>query len=218
MSNRHGPLEEFNALRQELDNTRQFVFERPLFIVTASAAAIALVDKPFFAGLPPVAVGLLLANLWFTVDRMQSLSRIAAYIEIELEPGSEEKDYGKWVGWETCLRAFRSWIVENKENLDGIIAAESAKLDHFPVAAGYYPTILWMHVVASAVALLISLAYAVANHGAVEILAFFLTLALVLWLGDFGWRNRPEITGRCIGETRIIWEKVFQKMQDEGIK
>jgi hypothetical protein len=54
MSCKYGPSEEFNSLRQELENTRQFVFERPLIIITASVAAIAIMDKPFFAGLPPI--------------------------------------------------------------------------------------------------------------------------------------------------------------------
>jgi len=45
------------------------------------------------------------ADLWFTVNRLQSAARIASYISLFLEPEGKLN----WIGWENSLRAHRIW-------------------------------------------------------------------------------------------------------------
>ena len=105
MCDEYNPSDEFKALRDELLQGQKYVFERPLLIITVSIAILNFIEEPYVTLLPPIVIGLLTFNLWFTVNRMRSLARIAAYIQLEIE----EKAYRPWLGWETCLRYYRKW-------------------------------------------------------------------------------------------------------------
>jgi len=85
--------QEYSFLREELDMNRRFVFERPLLIVGAAlAAAVPLADKRAFFLLPLPFLAVLLFNLWFTINRLQSSARIIGYIQLVHEG---EKN---WIG------------------------------------------------------------------------------------------------------------------------
>ncbi|NQU39690.1 MAG: hypothetical protein HQ523_07035 [Lentisphaerae bacterium] len=68
MSTEYSPAAEYNSLRSELLQGKRYVFERRLLIVTLSLAGLNLIDKAYVAYLPPMAIGLLMFNLWFTVS------------------------------------------------------------------------------------------------------------------------------------------------------
>lgn len=71
-------VEEYGTLRNELLQNKQYVFERPLLIITAAGvAAIQLSDEPSVLLLPVLLIILLLINLWFTVNRLKSIAQTA---------------------------------------------------------------------------------------------------------------------------------------------
>jgi hypothetical protein len=97
-------IEEYGILRNELLQNKQYVFERPLLIITAAGvAAVQLSDAPSVLLLPVLLIVLLLINLWFTVNRLKSIARIAAYIAVVLESAPKA-----WIGWEGALRKHRN--------------------------------------------------------------------------------------------------------------
>ena len=209
MCDYHGPSDEYKALRQELEHTTRFVFERPLLIISASLGALILVDKPFVAWLLPIAASLLVANLWFTADRMRSLSRIVAYIQVQLE----EKTY-KWEGWEVSLRRFRRWVSQNGEGIK-----DTAKLvsgdKPIPRAAGYYPTIYLMHLVAIGVTIGVATYLAINNGGWDDLSAAYLCSVPLLLCLYVAARYNPRKMANCIEETRAIWIKVLEEWKAE---
>jgi len=98
-------LEEYKFLRQEHEQNRRFVFERPLAIVAATlAVAFSQSDKVQLGFFPVVFLTVLAFNLWFTKNRMESSARIVAYIQLVLEPTATLR----WIGWESSLRAYRN--------------------------------------------------------------------------------------------------------------
>jgi hypothetical protein len=94
--------QEYATLRGELLEAKRFVFERPLAIAALAAAGLHVSEASIQLALP-LAVALLTLFDWFTVNRLQSASRIAAYIQLVLEPSS----ICQWHGWETSLREYR---------------------------------------------------------------------------------------------------------------
>ncbi len=91
-SNCVGPVQEYQTLRQELLESRKYVFERPLLILTAGAAGLNTLKSEYLP-LLPVGLGILiLFNLWFTINRLLSAARITSYIQLELE----ERCHGPW--------------------------------------------------------------------------------------------------------------------------
>jgi len=93
---------EYNTLREELLQAKKYIFERPVLIVALCIGATSLVAAPYVGLLPLVLAFATLYNFRFTSNRLMSVARIVAYIQLELE----ERAIGKWVGWETCLRYY----------------------------------------------------------------------------------------------------------------
>jgi hypothetical protein len=104
--NNVGPADEYKALREELLLATKYVFERPLLILALVAAGSRVMETGYAILLLVLVAALLLFNFWFTFNRLSSAARIAAYVQIELEA----RAYGRWVGWETCLREYRRWL------------------------------------------------------------------------------------------------------------
>ena len=96
-------------LRSEIESNKKLVLERALLIAGVGLAAT-LVPKDAkgieLLGLP--AIGALAFNLWFTVNRLTSSSRIIAYIQLFHEFANDLV----WIGWENALRLARIWSEE----------------------------------------------------------------------------------------------------------
>ena len=70
------PDKEYDALRRELDEGKKYVFERPLLLITLGIASARFAEKEqYIIGISPMLIGLLFFNLWFTANRIQSMSR-----------------------------------------------------------------------------------------------------------------------------------------------
>lgn len=167
-----GPLQEYDTLRQELLEAKRYVFERPLAILALAVAAIQFFDKPQAVVIPVAVAFVTLFNLWFTVNRLQSAARIAAYIQLVLE-GPERY---QWVGWEKSLRAYRIWLQELSKPVDSLAFWDIRRffvqqrtqahqyvdymLDNRAVPDGlmYYPAIYIFHAVLIGLAVIGSLA------------------------------------------------------------
>lgn len=133
--------DEYQTLREEILQGKKYVFERLLLIVTISVALIQFIDKPFMVYVPILLLPLLAFNLWFTVNRIKSIARIVAYIQLILE----ENNNIVWRGWETSLRLYRKWTKLNKDEIDKIIKGNIDQ-DAAPDAMGYYPVIFYLHI------------------------------------------------------------------------
>jgi len=112
LTNDVGPVQEYEALRTELQESRGYVFERPLLILGAVAGITAFGAEKmtemteFMPLLPPLITALMIYNLWSTAWRQSNSSRIVAYIGIALEAGTRDV-HRRWWGWETCLKQYR---------------------------------------------------------------------------------------------------------------
>lgn len=101
-------LEEYKFLRQEHENNRRFVFERPLVIVVGMlgiTAGLQGTSNDLLGLLPLPFLAILWFNLWFTYNRLLSSARIVSYIQLV-----HDKDGALWLGWESSLRKYREWI------------------------------------------------------------------------------------------------------------
>ena len=134
---------EYKSLREEILQNKNYVFERPLLILTAFAIALSrITELGFIQLLIFTLIFMLSLNLWFTANRLSSGARISAYLDMMIE-GS---DYS-WVGWEKSLRLYRIWMKKYKpaEREEKIRAkmVESA----IPDAMMFYPQIYYFHAV-----------------------------------------------------------------------
>ena len=213
-SEEYNPAIEFQTLREELLGGKKYVFERPLLIITVSFAILNLIDKAYIIFLPPISIGLLMFNLWFTTNRMHSIARIAAYIQIELE----EKSYKPWIGWETCLRYYRKWIKLNTNKITEIINRNIDR-DTIPDAIGYYPTIFSMHVIVVLIAFSGSVFIMFRDISFVTIILFSISTIVTLLFFIFSIRGwHPNKIKNTIENNRVIWIEVFKYLQKEGLK
>jgi hypothetical protein len=110
----HLMVQEYRALREEMAANRRFIFERPIFIITAGIAGLfglSRINDPspemllYAIALAIPCLGLLYFNLWFTANRLRSTARIVAYLQLVHEPG-DGSPYA-WIGWENDLRKWR---------------------------------------------------------------------------------------------------------------
>jgi hypothetical protein len=187
MTAEYSPADEYNSLRNELLQGKKYVFERPLLIITLSFAGLNFMDKAYVAYLPPMAIGLLMFNLWFTVNRMRSIARIVAYIQIELE----EKLWRPWLGWETCLRHYRMWGKEHRDDQQELVESWIDR-NAVPDAIGYYPTIFIMHVAVVLLLLIGSLLALLNNPSTHAFILFALTFLTVIWFSLSALKWRPN--------------------------
>lgn len=213
MIQEYSPADEFNTLRSELLQGKKYVFERPLLIITFSLAALNFMEKNYVVYVPPIGIGLLMFNLWFTVNRMRSIARIVAYIQIDLE----EKVWRPWLGWETCLRHYRRWVKLNKTNQQERVEGRLDR-DAVPDAIGYYPTIYIMHVGIVALLLTGSMIAILHSIGPENLTLFAVTLLAFFLFSVSAFKWRPSKCKNLIEEDRIRWELVFEHLESHGIK
>ena len=114
---------EYESLRNELNENRKYVFERPLLIFSVAFIFFGYVSGTDYVMLfPCLIILLMLFNLQFTANRLISNARIIAYIRLFIEK-NEPPNYH----WETFLNAYR-------------IKGENKGLN-------YYPIIYYFHIV-----------------------------------------------------------------------
>ncbi len=209
----HSPAAEYEALREELLVGKKYVFERPLLIITISVAAANFTNEAHLAYLPPIVIGLMVFNLWFTVNRMHSIARIVAYVQIELE----ERKWEPWLGWETCLRHFRLWINRNHSTRHSLM---KARFDNnaVPDAIGYYPMIFYMHIAVVALLFLVSVRSVFADSSFANIALLLVTFAISVVFTYTACRWRPRSCKNLIEQNRVCWEYVFEGLERDGIR
>jgi hypothetical protein len=200
-----GPKEEYQSLRQELLESKRYVFERPLLIAAAGITAMGAFKDVQAAAVPLVIAVLLLFNLWFTVNRLYSAGRIVAYIQLQLE----ERRIAPWRGWETCLRAYRKWI--KRPDASEIVKRELDR-EAVPDALMYYPAIHLLHVGIGLLALVSSSLVAIRSPSLVSTMCLVSTLLLIVWLVIHAIRFRPRKMRTSIERNRVIWTHVLREM------
>jgi hypothetical protein len=129
-------VEEYRFLREELKGNRKLVFERPLIIAGATFAAAFTVSKHGLLGVIPLPFLIVLVfNLWFTLNRLQSSARIIAYLQL-IHEGSVAK---RWIGWETALRKHREWQFTHQKDSPGWEGRDDFRqYDHLAYYSGIY--------------------------------------------------------------------------------
>ena len=203
-------LAEYAALRTELQQGKQFVFERPLLVLFAAAVAVAqLADSDLLVAVPPAFVALILFNLVFTRNRLHSGARISAYIDAVLEPGAEIE----WIGWERALRKYRTWITDTPRQERMEQRQDAMDLSAIPDAMMFYPHLLVIHL-APVLAAVAGSAFLMAESSApmwMRALGLAITAGLVLASGLFGFYRgyHPSALRRVIEEQRATWRVVF---------
>ena len=103
-------LHEYDSLRAELRENKRFIFERAAITIIGILALIKIVGEPVIYILPTVAIGLLVYNLLFTTTRFKSSAHIVAML-IRFHEGDLKKE---WIGWETYLFYYRTFIKNDK--------------------------------------------------------------------------------------------------------
>lgn len=215
--NELGPAEEYQSLREEMLQAKKYVFERPLFIIALSLATSRLLEKELAVLLLVLMAALLLFNFWFTVNRLFSAARIAAYIQLELE----ERSHGRWVGWESCLREYRRWLKndpdKNREEFDIVLDADAVP-DIYPDFLGHYPPIYGLHIGLMILALGGAIFFAERDRNWISGTGALLVFSLVIWFSVYVFQYRPKVMKALVERNRVIWRLVFTRMQKVGLK
>ena len=201
--------QEYESLRSELLQNKQYVFERPLLIITGfGIAATQLSDTTAINLLPLLLIIISLINLWFTVNRIKSMARIVAYIQVFLEPKS---DY-KWIGWENALRIHRNWnkTTSSKQKEEEI--ADIVDYAAIPDAMMFFRPLYFLHLLMVLIALIGSIFSIFPNpdifHISISGITLFVSLIFFyLIIGPY----RPNKMKDLIEVQRAIWILSFKK-------
>jgi hypothetical protein len=212
---------ERSYLRAEVAANKKLVFERALLIAGAALAATLLPKDAKgieLLGIP--AMGALAFNLWFTVNRLTSSSRIIAYVQLF----HESKNDLTWVGWENALRLYRVWRArcgEEKSKTEEQYE-EITQYDNL----SFYKPILALHL-AMAVAITTLMSFrawilepTVTPVGEVPVSVFFaLNLAaaslFVIWALSVFPPNKLQYG---IEKNRILWAAIFHSYSNGELK
>ncbi len=198
-NNSFSPAQEYDSLRAELNQSKKYVFERPLVIVGVGLALMTTEGETCQAVLPALLAGLLLFNFWFTVNRLMSAARIVAYIQVVLEGGSV------WEGWETSLRKYRIWIKTEpraKQIVESELEQASAAI---PEALMYYPPIYQMHIVVVVLSLIAGAHLTAEFPTAMNLAASVVLLVFAVVFARYCWKWKPSTMRSLIERNIIIW-------------
>ena len=191
---------EYDSLRVELNKGKQYVFGRPLLLISGSIALVQLIDEDYSIFLPLIIIIILYYNIWFTVNRMRSTARIVAYIQVILE----SQKY-KWHGWETSLRYYRKWLKQKGINAHDIQIDKELIYDNI----GYYPFILKIHIFFSIIATGAIIIYTSYNWELNNYLTMTATIiGLVIFL-SFAIKMKPSSVTPLIEQNIQIWTNVY---------
>ena len=206
-----GPAQEYEALRTELQESRSYVFERPLIILGAVAGIAAfgaekMKGGEYMALLPPLITALMIYNLWSTAWRQSTSSRIVAYIQVALEEQARDAD-PQWWGWETCLREYRN---DHEGDVETCVRAKMKKACARPDPLMYWEVLWFLHIVIVFVALVVSIALPF-FHGCVwpDLLGLGVNPLLAAGFGYVCHQNRPKKIGFQIECERKVWKEIL---------
>ena len=193
---------EHELLRAEMDLNRKYIFERPLLIVAGGiTAAATLRELVGFEVLPLVFIVLMGFNLWFTHNRLQSNSRIVAYMQLVHTP----EGIDLWRGWEAALRDFRNTDRRPPQRRSGVDSNENR----------FYGPILTFHVLAVVLTtgfllaqMEVETAGPSAGSGLGRGVSSVLTGAAFLVFCILAWRLRPGRVRGTIDAAYGVWEAV----------
>ena len=204
------PSQEYEALRDELNQSKRYVFERPLVIVGMGLAFVTSEGGDHVVALPGLLVSLLLFNFWFTVNRLQSAARIVAYIQTVLESPAE------WRGWETSLREYRIWLKTEpnaRQKIDEELKKNEAAV---PDALMYYPPIFQLHIALVLLAMGVSVVLTLRQPSALSTAGLSVVVALSAVFARDCWKRRPTRMRSLIERNRIIWRFALEPRETEA--
>ena len=203
-------IEEYKMLRQEHENNRKHIFERPLLIVVGTiAASYNLSEKSILGLLPIMFLSLLLFNIWFTYNRISSSARIIGYIQLVHEVGN----IYKWIGWENSLRLYREY---NYKITTGEVKTENYDIKQFQGMAFYAP-IYYFHIFIGLVFTIVINVYILINNDTKttfnirnhNVLFVALNIIWIIVYMLFLLKYRPNGLPPFIEKQRYTWERVF---------
>ena len=198
---------EYDTLRNELLQNKKYVFERPLLIISAGGLAAAqLSGNPAVLVLPSLLIVVMLINLWFTVNRLRSIARIAAYIGVVLEEAPRA-----WIGWECSLREHRMWMKQHCPKYRRTALSKYKRDDAIPDAMMFYGPLLLLHVITVILALAISYLTLAARTQLPEIVSSVVTSGVAIIFAYFGLGPyRPAKMRDLIEVQRATWINVLE--------
>jgi hypothetical protein len=193
---------EYESLRQEISQNKRYVFERPLLIIGAAGfSATQVPEHPVALVIPGLLVALLWLNLWFTVNRLMSTSRIVAYIALVLESNNN------WIGWENALIRYRQYekakalLKQNEKNANNLNSKKQP-----PDSMWFYHILIWLHAVPAIVSFAISLSYFIKTQEPFTIAGFIFTLILSISFGVACLKPfHPKVFTGMVGIQRDLW-------------
>jgi hypothetical protein len=209
-NSRIGPAQEYDTLRHEFLESKRYVFERPLAITALAAVGLQVLDKPQHIALPIAVLFVTIFNFWFTVNRLQSASRIVAYIQLVLEPSGRYL----WTGWETSLRQYRKWLRSMNRRKATKYVDANVDLGAAPDTLMYYPPVYYFHAVLVAFSVLAGLVQFKQEIAIWARVLSLIAVALGLWTFVYFQRWRPSRLRLSIERNRVIWQAVFSSLFD----
>jgi hypothetical protein len=208
---------EHQYLRREMETNRKYVFERPVLIVVAGITASGtLADVAGFEFLPLAFLALMIFSLWFTYNRLESTSRIIAYLQLVHGRGCESR----WIGWEAALHQNRKHT-ETVPSSGGIPSAAKAEGGNRRKMRFYGPIYVFHVFFGLGVSLILALA-AVSEGTTSKTIAvprvvyWPLTAIAAILFVVAAYHLRPTKLRHSIERERQSWEEVLPNGADKG--
>ena len=169
-------------------------------------------------GLPTI--GALAFNLWFTVNRLRSNSRMIAYVQLFHESVTDLR----WIGWENALRQYRVWLAHCDDEKES--AEKSFKDIKQYDNLSFYKPILALHLfLAAAIAGLMSfrawvLGPMTTPSGEASVVVFFgINLATVIAFFVLALlKYQPKKLKYEIERNRILWVAVIRSYTNGNLR
>jgi L-asparagine transporter-like permease len=197
-------LEEYRSLREEHMKNRNYMFERPIIILGLVAVALQFsYQHSFNYFILAVIIFILCFNLWFISNRLNSDSRIVAYIQLFHEGELKEK----WIGWESALRQYREWRVENPKAISKV--SRKIKARGTPRSFQFYPAIWIFHLVLVVLTFSLSLMGLKTSRNIIDIIGVLVVFITVIIFFVYAFKLHPNKFGDSIELERRLWEQVF---------
>ncbi len=106
---------EYESLREELNNEKRYLFERPVLLFFGLIALEFLHEGRITLFLPAV-IGLVFTYSYsFSISRILNMTRIVAYLQVV----HEQRYRGIFVGWESYLDFQRQYLKDSKYSPKG---------------------------------------------------------------------------------------------------